>query len=190
MAGYTFEPMPCHPLHLAKQPPDWQYSHRQCVRPSGLCRQQGCSACRKPTKQPYRGRVDGYNCGYHIFDCGCFGFERSGYGKCVRCGDRVCQHGCHECELLAPCGGFTSHRCRQQRLFEQRQFLANTNDDITTDLAGRPRILDGTVDIGAYESGLQATQTIMFTTPTAMQVPQARKLRLRPRRVLAWMSRL
>ena len=43
---------------------------------------------------------------------------------------------------------------------------ANTNDDITTDLAGRPRILDGRVDIGAYESGLQP-QTIMFTPTDA-----------------------
>ena len=38
---------------------------------------------------------------------------------------------------------------------------ANTDDDITTDLAGRPRIVDGTVDLGAYES--KAVQTIDFT---------------------------
>ena len=30
----------------------------------------------------------------------------------------------------------------------------DTDDDITTDAAGRPRILDGTVDLGAYESGM------------------------------------
>ena len=43
---------------------------------------------------------------------------------------------------------------------------ANTNDDITTDVVGRPRILDGTVDIGAYESGLQP-QTITFNSTDA-----------------------
>ena len=38
---------------------------------------------------------------------------------------------------------------------------ANTDDDITTDAAGRPRILGGTVDLGAYES--KVAQTIDFT---------------------------
>ena len=42
----------------------------------------------------------------------------------------------------------------------------NPDDDITTDVAGRPRILDRWVDLGAYESGL-IPQVITFTSPAA-----------------------
>ena len=45
-------------------------------------------------------------------------------------------------------------------------YVNNATPRITTDAAGRPRILDGRVDIGAYESGLQP-QTIMFTPTDA-----------------------
>ena len=44
-------------------------------------------------------------------------------------------------------------------------YVDNAVPPITIDAAGRTRIVDGTVDLGAYES--KATQTIMFTTPTA-----------------------
>ena len=40
------------------------------------------------------------------------------------------------------------------------------DDIIMTDAAGKPRILNGTVDLGAYESGM-APQTIMFTSADA-----------------------
>ena len=43
----------------------------------------------------------------------------------------------------------------------------NPDDDIKTDAAGEMRIQRGTVDLGAYESDINGTQIITFTSPTA-----------------------